>query len=81
VRSSEKDCYRKRDVVLKKVKKGKDPSEGTDVTNNKGDWTIIAETKTGGGKYYAVATKKVLRPNSDGATICKRAKSDRVRAR
>jgi hypothetical protein len=66
--------------VLKKVHKGKDPAEGTDVTNKKGDWTIVAETKTGGGKYYAVATKKVLRPNTDGTTVCTPARSKEVKA-
>lgn len=80
VKSSEKDCYQKRDVVLKKVRKGKDADEGTDITNKKGEWAIIAETKTGGGKYYAVATKKVLRPNTDNPTICKPARSKTVKA-
>lgn len=81
VRSSEKGCFRKRHVVLKKVHAGKDPAEGTDITNRHGDWIIVAETKTGGGKYYAVATKKVLQISKGKQTICKPARSDTVRAR
>ncbi|MFN2594663.1 MAG: hypothetical protein ABR579_07220 [Actinomycetota bacterium] len=81
VTSSEKGCYQKRDVVLKKVAKGKDPSEGTDVTNNKGKWLIVAQTKTGGGMYYAIATEKPLHTGSDKSSVCTQAKSDKVKAR
>jgi hypothetical protein len=78
VRSPVRNCKSGRKVVVKKVRRGRDPAVGKDRTNRKGAWRM--PKRRAKGRFYAVAKKR--RYTSGGTTIvCKAARSKRVRRR
>jgi hypothetical protein len=77
VGSQEPMCKRARDVTIKKVKRGNDPTVGKGVTNNKGKYTIPA--RNANGRFYAKVSKATVE-NDDGQTVtCQAAKSRTIR--
>ena len=80
VKSGHGDCVGQRDVVLKKVRKGRpDKVVGRDTTNSRGEYRI--PVRDAHGRYYTVAPK-ATHPQSNGDTVvCKRGESDVERVR
>jgi hypothetical protein len=77
VGSDEPMCRRARDITIKKIKRGNDPTVGKGVTNNKGKYTIPA--RNANGRFYAKAAKATVE-NDDGQTVnCGAARSRAIR--
>jgi hypothetical protein len=63
-------CERHRKVNVRRRLEGPDALVGTAFTDRDGHWEVHpASTPT--GTYYAKATRKVLRHNSDHLHVCK----------
>lgn len=75
VKSANK-CKPKREVVVRKVRKGRDRIVGRDTTNKKGKWSDeVADAK---GRYYAKVAKRVFTQGSTRVE-CGGAKSKKIR--
>lgn len=66
VGSDEPMCRRARDVTVKKVKRGADPTVGKATTNAKGKYTVPA--RNANGRFYAKVSKATVE-NDEGQTI------------
>lgn len=64
--SSLEACQRGRRVLLKRVRPGRDPILGEDITGAYGNWYIPWDARR--GRYYAKATKTTA-ADSSGATV------------
>lgn len=77
VGSDEPMCKRARDVTIKKLKRGSDPTVGKGVTNNRGRYSIPA--RNANGRFYAKVAQSTTE-NDDGQTVtCQRARSKAIR--
>lgn len=77
VGSAEPMCKRARDVTVKKVKRGNDPTVGKAVTNARGKYRVPA--RNGNGRFYAKVSKATVE-NDDGQTVrCESARSRTIR--
>lgn len=77
VDSDEPMCKRARDVTIKKVKRGADPTVAKTTTNTKGKYT--APARQANGRFYAKVSKATVE-NDDGETItCGAARSRAIR--
>jgi hypothetical protein len=75
VKSANK-CEPRREVVVRKVRKGTDRIVGRDTTNSKGKWrTEVADAK---GRYYAKVAKRIFTQGSTRVE-CGAAKSKTIR--
>lgn len=69
-------CERAREVVLRRVRKGRDAVVGQDVTNRKGKWKV--RLPAANGRFYAKVLKKTIQ---QGDAVCRPARSKTIRAR
>lgn len=69
-------CERARNVVLRRVRDGRDPVVGKDVTSRTGKWKI--RLPGADGRFYAKALKKTI---AQGDAVCRPARSKTIRAR
>ncbi|MDQ3941131.1 MAG: hypothetical protein M3238_07265 [Actinomycetota bacterium] len=72
VRSGADICERGRQVVMKRVKPGRDRTAGTTVTKRNGTWQIFKNNPK--GRYYA-RTPAASKSNNQGTFRCQAAKS------
>ncbi len=70
-------CERRRDVVLKRVREGRDPIVGRDVTNRRGRWSV--RVPGADGRFYAKVLKRTFVDN-ETRVICQADRSRTVRA-
>ena len=70
-------CEPKREVVLRKLRKGADPVVGRDTTTAKGAWSVAVPNAK--GRYYAKVLKRVFTQN-DAQITCRGDRSRTVRA-
>lgn len=77
VDSDEPMCKRARNVTIKKIKRGTDPTVAKATTNAKGKYT--APAREANGRFYAKVSKATVE-NDDGETItCSSARSRAIR--
>lgn len=77
VGSDEPMCKRARDVTVKKVKRGADPTVARATTDAKGNYT--APARNANGRFYAKVSKATTE-NDDGETVtCQAARSRTIR--
>lgn len=78
VGSDEPMCKRARNVTVKKVKRGADPTVGKAVTNGKGNY-VVPVRKEAKGRFYSKVSKATTE-NDDGEPItCQAARSRTIR--
>ena len=70
-------CEPRREVVVRKIRRGPDAVIGRDTTNSRGGWKV-AERNAKPGRYYAKVLKRVF-TQSDVQITCKGARSDNER--
>ncbi len=76
VRSSNAQCRRQRTVVLKKVRRGRDKTVGTDTSSRNGSWKV--RRRAGRGRYYAQTPKKEFIAGNGDRIVCRADKSSRL---
>ncbi|MDQ4064567.1 MAG: hypothetical protein M3161_00795 [Actinomycetota bacterium] len=77
VRSATK-CERLRDVVLRRVREGRDPIVGQDVTNRRGKWKV--RLPGANGRFYAQVIKRAFQ-QGDTRVVCRADRSRTISAR
>jgi hypothetical protein len=78
VSSRNNRCERRRRVVLKRVKRGRDKTVSRDLTNRRGKWKIRMPNPRR-GRYYATVNAKSFAGRNNRTIRCKRARSRRIR--
>lgn len=78
VRSPSARCERKRLVIVKKVRPGRDRRLGADVTNNKGRWRL-GPFRDPDGRFYATARRKQFVDQAGRSVVCRKARSRTIR--
>jgi len=76
VSSKHASCERRRNVTVRRVVAGPDPSYGSDRTDASGSWTVDASADVE-GLYYAQASFKRIR-KSGHDHVCLAARSDEI---
>lgn len=72
-------CLNDREIVVRRVRPGRDQKIGEAMSNSKGRWHLDAKRSTLNGPYYAVARATSISDGSGNTIACKRGTSNRVR--
>ncbi|MEA2453287.1 MAG: hypothetical protein QOG04_1997, partial [Actinomycetota bacterium] len=78
-KTAETECKKGRGVLLKRKKKGRDPTIGSTTTNTRGSYKIRSANAK--GKYYAIVAKTTQVTEEGDTLICKRDTSPTIKVR
>jgi hypothetical protein len=76
-KTSEAKCKKGRGVLLKRKKKGRDPTIGSTTTDTRGRYKIASAGAK--GKYYAIVSKTTEVTEQGDTLVCQRDKSPTTR--